>query len=149
MEVGEVKVVSFLGLVLGNHLLQQLIEIILVLQHGLPQNGQSKKYGNQKQHQRNHGSLCRIKQPQEKLPLNLLFFPMWNPVIADLLLGSCHFSSLTFHDCRLKFSKTKSELFWAIPVSSKKNVKTLNSCFWGNMSKKPCAKLCFRQRSGH
>ena len=47
--------------------------ILLVLQHGLPQNGRLKKYGNQKQ-QRNHGSLCRIKQPQEKLPVNLLFF---------------------------------------------------------------------------
>ena len=34
------------------------------------------KYGDQKQHQRNHGSLCRIKQPQEKLPVNLLFFPV-------------------------------------------------------------------------
>ena len=32
------KVESFLGLVLVNHLLQQLIQIILVLQHGLPQN---------------------------------------------------------------------------------------------------------------
>ena len=38
MEGGEVKVVSFLGLVLVNHLLQQLIHIILILQHGLPQN---------------------------------------------------------------------------------------------------------------
>ena len=37
--------VSFLGLVLVNHLLQQLIQIILVLQHGLPQNGRLKKYG--------------------------------------------------------------------------------------------------------
>ena len=54
----------------------ELIQIILVLQHGLPQNGRLKKYGDQKQHQRNHGSLCRIKQPQEKLPVNLLFFPV-------------------------------------------------------------------------
>ena len=73
VEGGEVKAVSSLGLVLGNHLIQQLIQILLVLQHGLPQNGRLKKYGNQKQ-QRNHGSLCRIKQPQEKLPVNLLFF---------------------------------------------------------------------------
>ena len=30
----------------------------------------------QKQHQRKHGSLCRIKKPQETLPVNLLFFPV-------------------------------------------------------------------------
>ena len=36
-EAGEVKAEkSFLGLVLVNHLPQQLIQIILVLQHGLP-----------------------------------------------------------------------------------------------------------------
>ena len=35
-----------------------------------------KKYGDQKEHQRNHGSLCRIKHPQEKVPVNLLFFPV-------------------------------------------------------------------------
>ena len=46
------KAVSFLGLVLVNHLFQQLIQIILVLQHGLPENGRLKKYGDQKHHQR-------------------------------------------------------------------------------------------------
>ena len=70
------KAVRFLGLVLGNHLLQELIQILPILQHGLPQNGWLKNYGDQKQHQRNHGSLCRITQPQEKLPVNLLFFPV-------------------------------------------------------------------------
>ena len=68
------------------------IQIILVSQHSLPQNGQLKKYGDQKQHQRNHESLCHIKQPQEKLQVNLLFFPVQNPVISDLLLSSYHFS---------------------------------------------------------
>ena len=48
------KAVSFLGLVLVNHLLQQLIQIILVLQQGVPQKGPLKKYGDQEQHQRNH-----------------------------------------------------------------------------------------------
>ena len=33
------------------------------------------KYGDQKQHQRNHESPCHIKQPQEKIPVKLLFFP--------------------------------------------------------------------------
>ena len=65
MDGGEVKTVSFLGLVLVNHLLQQLIQIILVLQHSLPLHGRLNKYGDQKQHQRNHESLCRIKEPQE------------------------------------------------------------------------------------
>ena len=45
---------SFLRLVLVNHLLQQRIQIILVLQDGLPQNRQLKKYGDEKQLQRNH-----------------------------------------------------------------------------------------------
>ena len=63
----------FLGLVLVNHLLQQLIQIILVLQQGVPEKGRLKKYGDQKQHQR---SLCHIKQLQEKLPVILLFFPV-------------------------------------------------------------------------
>ena len=49
-----VKALSFLGLVLVNHLLQQLIQIILLLKHSLPQNRQLKKYGDQKEHQRNH-----------------------------------------------------------------------------------------------
>ena len=48
----------------------------IVLQHGLTQNERLKKYGDQKQHQRNHWNLCRIKQPQEKLPVILLFFPV-------------------------------------------------------------------------
>ena len=59
------KAVSFLGLVLVNHLFQQLMQIILVLQHGLPQNGRLKKYGDQKQHQRKTPSkfaiLSRVK----------------------------------------------------------------------------------------
>ena len=38
---------ELLRLVLVNHLLQQQIQIILVLQHSLPQNGRLKKYGNQ------------------------------------------------------------------------------------------------------
>ena len=67
---------ELLRLVLVNHLLQQQIQIILVLQHSLPQNGRLKKYGNQKQHQRNHKSLCRIEQPHEKHPVNLLLSDM-------------------------------------------------------------------------
>ena len=45
---------ELLRLVMVNHLLQQLIQIIIILQHGLSQNGRLKKYGDQKQHQRNH-----------------------------------------------------------------------------------------------
>ena len=65
MDGGEVKTVSFLELVLMNHLLPQLIQIILVLQHSLPQNGRLNKYGDQKQHEKNHKSLSRTKEPQE------------------------------------------------------------------------------------
>ena len=97
---------NFLGLVLVNHLLQQLIQIMLVLQHGLPQNIRLKKYGDQKQHQRNHRSLCDIKHPQEKLPVNLLFFSFFS-----LLFGSCHFSGLVFYDCSLKFYEQKLSYF--------------------------------------
>ena len=34
-----------------------------------------------------------------------------NPVLLDLLFGSCHFSILIFHDCSLKFSKQKMSCF--------------------------------------
>ena len=60
----------------GEHLLQQLIQIMPVLEHDLPQNRRLGKYGDQKQYQRNHRKLSHIKQPQEKLPVNLLFFPV-------------------------------------------------------------------------
>ena len=33
------------------------------------------KYGDQKQHQRNHKSLCPRKQPQKKFSVSFLFFP--------------------------------------------------------------------------
>ena len=58
---GESSELLSLGLVLGNHLIcfsMQLIQIILVLHHGQSQNGQLKKYGDQMQHQRNHGCLA-------------------------------------------------------------------------------------------
>ena len=48
---------SFLGLVLVNHLLQQPIQIMLALQYGLLHNGRLKKYGDQKQLQRNQKSM--------------------------------------------------------------------------------------------
>ena len=35
---------------------------IILVRHGFPQHGQLKKYGDQKQHQRNRGYLCRIKK---------------------------------------------------------------------------------------
>ena len=50
---------------------------------GLTQNSQLKKGGDQNQHQRNHRSLCHIKQPQEKRPVNVLLvlclLLLWNP----------------------------------------------------------------------
>ena len=50
---------------------------------GLTQNRQLKKDGDQNQHQRNHRSLCHIKQPQEKCLVNVLLvlclLLLWNP----------------------------------------------------------------------
>ena len=34
--------------------------------------------------------------------------------------------------------QTKIELFWVIPISPKKNIKTLNSCFWGYVKETMC-----------
>ena len=62
--------------------------------------------------------------------------------------------TLKFGLPRLSFevfqTKTKTELFLAISVLSKGNVKS-NDLYYvdADMSKKPCAKLCFRKRSGH
>ena len=56
---------------------------------------------------------CRIKQPQEKLPVNLLGI-LSHLKLSDfrfVILASCHFSSLIFHDCSLKFSKQKVSYF--------------------------------------
>ena len=52
----KVKAVRFLGLVLVHHLLQQLIQIILVSQHGLTQDGRLKK-----------SSKARSKKPRKSM----------------------------------------------------------------------------------
>ena len=94
---------------------------------------------------------CCIKQPQEKLPVNWLFFPVQNPVISDLLLGSCHFSSLIFHNCSLKFSKQKVSYSEPFLFHLKGiYINTLKLCFWGKYVKETmCAKLSFKKWSEH
>ena len=79
----------------------------LVLQHRLPQNRRLQKHWDQK----------LVKTPSKFAIFYLLF--------SDLVLGTFQFSSLVFHDCRLKFSeqKQKPSYFWAISVSSKRNIK--------------------------
>ena len=57
-------------------------------------NRRLKKYGDQKQHQRNCQSLCRLKQHQEKLPVILLFFPCVKP--SDFRFVTCFISFLKF-----------------------------------------------------
>ena len=66
------------------------------------------------------GSKVTSMQPRKSMPhettsgktlINLLFLCMYSPVISDLLLGSCHFSSLVFDDYSLKFSKKKASYF--------------------------------------
>ena len=90
---------------LVNHLLQQVIQILLVLQHGIPQNGRLKKYGDQKQHQRNHGSLCRIKQPQNSI--------LFHVKRSDFRFFTWFMLFLKFDLPRLQFEvlQTKTELF--------------------------------------
>ena len=50
-----------------------------------------------------------------RVSVNVQFFPCKKPVISDLLLGLCQFSSLEFGLPRLSFAvfltKTKTELF--------------------------------------
>ena len=91
---------ELLGLVLVNHLLQQLIQIILVLQHGLPQNGRLKKYGDQKQHQRNHRSLAvSPKTTSGKTPSNFAILSRVKP--SDFRFVTCFMSFLKFDLPRL------------------------------------------------
>ena len=80
------------------------------------------------------GSKATLKKPLKsmshkttsgKTPSNFAIFSRVNPVISDLLLASCHFSSLIFYDCSLKFSK--QEPFQSCPKGI--YIKTLNSCF--------------------
>ena len=51
-------------------------------------------------------------------PGKLAIFSMQNPVILDLLLGSCQLSSLVFHGCVLKFSEQKQKLSYFEPFQS-------------------------------
>ena len=51
------------------------------------------------------------KRTSGKTSSKFAIFSCVNPVIADFLLGSCHFSNLIFRDCSLKFSKQKVSYF--------------------------------------
>ena len=51
------------------------------------------------------------KTTSGKNPSNFAILSRVNPMISDLLLVSCHFSSLIFHNCTLKFSKQKVSYF--------------------------------------
>ena len=66
------------------------------------------------------GSKATLKKPLKsmshkttsgKTPSNFAILSRVFPVISNLLLVSCHFSSLIFHDCSLKFSKQKVSYF--------------------------------------
>ena len=70
--------------------------------------------------EKNMGSKATSKKPQKsmshkrtsgKTSSKFAIFSCVNPVIADFLLGSCHFSNLIFRDCSLKFSKQKVSYF--------------------------------------
>ena len=51
------------------------------------------------------------KATSGKIPSNFAILSRVNPMISDLLLASCHFSNLIFHNCSLKFSKQKVNYF--------------------------------------
>ena len=59
-----------------------------------------------------------------------------------------HFSSLIFHDCSLRFSKQKVSYFKPFQSCPKGILRLWTRAFEANVPKKPCAKLCFRKRSG-
>ena len=70
--------------------------------------------------EKNMGSKATSKKPQKsmshkrtsgKTSSKFAIFSCVNPVIADFLLGSCHFSNLIFRNCSLKFSKQKVSYF--------------------------------------
>ena len=58
------------------------------------------------------------KKPVET-PSKFAIFSMKNPVISDLLLGSCQSSNLVFHNCCLKFSKQRQKQSYFVPFQSR------------------------------
>ena len=147
MEGEEVKAVSFLGLVLVNHLLQQLIQIILVLRNGLPQNGTieeiwgskatSKKPRNSMSHKKLSGKtpskftiLSRVKPSDFRFPASFMSFLKF-----DLPRSKQKLSYFEPFKSRPKWNiKTVNSCFWGKYVN-KRNIKTLDSCFWGKYAK--------------
>ena len=76
MEGGEEKAVSFLGLVLVNHLLQQLIQIITSLATWSKTTQTIEETWGSKATSMKPWKSVSHKKPQEKLPVSLLFFPV-------------------------------------------------------------------------
>ena len=142
------KSVSFLGVVLVNHLFQQLILIILVLQHSLPQNVLGKILGSKAASKKPRKSMSH-KATSEKTPNKFAILSHVKPSDFKFVTWFMLFVKFDLPQLQSEVSQTKGDLFWAFPVSSKRNIKTLNSCFLGKICMKPCAKLCFRKRSQH
>ena len=140
------KSVSFLGLVLVNHLLQQLILIILVLQHSLPQNVLGKILGSKATSKKPRKSMSH-KATSEKTPSKFSILSRFVKFSSSQVWS--HFSSLIFHDCSLRFSKQKVSYFEPFQSCPKGILRLWTGAFEANVPKKPCAKLCFRKRSGH
>ena len=149
--------VSLLGLVLVNHLLQQLIQIILVLQHG-----RLKKCTTKRTIEKVWGSKATSKKPQKSMSHKATSgkFPSKFSILSSVKASDfrfvkfsssqvwSHFSSLIFHDCSLRFSKQKVSYFKPFQSCPKGILRLWTRAFEANVPKKPCAKLCFRKRSG-
>ena len=122
------KVESFIGLMQVNHLLVQQLIQILVLQHFLSQNGWLQKHGDQK----------LVETPNK---FAIFFFYV---KFSDFRSGTWFISILTFGLPRVSFKvfwiKTETELFWAISVSSKRNIKSND--FERLLSRQTCRRNC-------
>ena len=108
MEGGQVKAESFIGLVQENHLLLQQLIQVLVLQHRIPQNARFQKYGDQKLVETpwKFAIFFHVKHSDFR-------FTTWFMLILEFGLPGLSFE--------IFWTKTKTELFWAILVSSKKS----------------------------
>ena len=110
MEGGEMKSVSFLGLVLVNHLPQQLILIILVLQHSLPQNVLGKILGSKAASKKPRKSMSH-KATSEKNPNKFAILSLVKPSDFKFVTWFMLFVKFDLPQLQSEVSQTKSELF--------------------------------------
>ena len=161
VEGGEVKAVSFfLWLVLVNHLLQQLIQIILVLQHGLPQTHGWKNIGiksNIKETTEVYVAQNNLRKTPSKFailsrvkPSDFRFVTFLTEHLWWLLL-LIHVISQVWSPTTVVWSFLNKKVSYFEPFQSRPKgiIRLWNRAFEASMSKKTCAKLCLKKWSGH